>query len=140
MSQGSHHRETHHRNPRQSALIDLRPIAHISGWLLVFMAVLMVVPAALDLVDSMQDENSFLLSAIVTGVIGALLVIATSNKDRKGLDTRQAFLLTFAIWVILPLFGSLPFMLGPPHLGFTDAYFEAVSGITTTGVHGHRRA
>ncbi len=133
MSQGSHHPETHHRNPRQSALIDLRPIAHISGWLLVFMAVLMVVPAALDLVDSMQDENSFLLSAIVTGVIGALLVIATSNKDRKGLDTRQAFLLTFAIWVILPLFGSLPFMLGPPHLGFTDAYFEAVSGITTTG-------
>lgn len=133
MSQGTQPRQTRPRDPQQGALIDLRPIANISGWLLIFMAVLMVVPAALDLVDRMRDENAFLLSAMVTGVIGALLVIATSNMERKGLDTRQAFLLTCAIWVILPLFGSLPFMLGPPHLRFTDAYFEAVSGITTTG-------
>lgn len=133
MSQGLHPRETHHRHPRQGALIDIRPIANISGWLLVFMAVLMLVPAALDLIDRRSDETAFAWSAIITGVTGALLVIATSNMDRKGLDTRQAFVLTFAIWVILPLFGSLPFMFGPPHLHFTDAYFEAVSGITTTG-------
>jgi trk system potassium uptake protein TrkH len=114
-------------------LIDIRPIAHVLGWLLVFMAVMMLIPAALDRVDGMTDEVAFLRAAVVTGVTGVLVVLATANLGSKGLDTRQAFLLTFSLWVILPLFGSLPFMFGPPHLGFTDAYFEAVSGITTTG-------
>jgi len=46
---------------------------------------------------------------------------------------RQAYLLTAAIWTILPIFGGLPLMLGQPHLTFTQAYFESASGFTTTG-------
>jgi trk system potassium uptake protein TrkH len=97
------------------------------------MAVMMLIPAALDVVDRQDDEGTFLRAAAMTGVTGTLLVLGTANLGNRGLDARQAFLLTFAIWVILPLFGCLPFMLGPPHLSFLDAYFEAVSGITTTG-------
>lgn len=118
--------------PRRGG-IDIRPIAQVIGWLLVFMAGLMLLPIIVDLIDRRDGEGAFLRSATLTGVTGSLLVIATANAGRGGLDIRQAFLLTAAIWVVLPLFGCLPFMLGPPHLAFTDAYFEAVSGITTTG-------
>jgi trk system potassium uptake protein TrkH len=117
----------------QNAVIDIRPIAHVMGWLLLFMATLMLVPAALDLADRREDASAFLLSAGMTGFVGGLVTLATSNHGGRGLDTRQAFLLTAAIWAVLPLFGSLPFMLGPPRLAFIDAYFESVSGITTTG-------
>ncbi|MFN9942457.1 MAG: potassium transporter TrkG, partial [bacterium] len=93
----------------------------------------MLVPVLTDLADRREDENAFLRCAAITGVTGSLLALATANAARTGLGIRQAFLLTVAIWVVLPLFGCLPFMFGPPHLAFTDAVFEAVSGITTTG-------
>lgn len=125
--------EVERRGRPGHGLVDIRPIAYVIGWLIVFMAALMMIPAALDAVDGLVDERAFLRAATVTGVTGTLLVLATANAERRGLDTRQAFLLTFAIWVILPLFGALPFMFGPPHLHWLDAYFEAVSGITTTG-------
>jgi trk system potassium uptake protein TrkH len=119
--------------PARRGFIDIRPIVHIIGWLLLFMAVLMLAPALTDLADRREDENAFLRCAAITGVTGSLLALATADAARTGLGIRQAFLLTVAIWVVLPLFGCLPFMFGPPHLGFTDALFEAVSGITTTG-------
>ena len=59
--------------------------------------------------------------------------VATANGMGGGFDMRQAYLLTAAIWFGVPGFGALPFMVGAPHLHFTEAYFEAVSGITTTG-------
>ncbi|MDZ4138451.1 MAG: potassium transporter TrkG, partial [Erythrobacter sp.] len=62
-----------------------------------------------------------------------LVVLSTRNTVRQGLDVRQAYLLTAAIWIVLPLFAALPFIVGAPGLSFSDAYFEAVSGITTTG-------
>jgi trk system potassium uptake protein len=62
-----------------------------------------------------------------------MLSITSHNALGLSLDTRQAYLLTAAIWTVLPMFGCLPFIMGEPHLSFTDAYFEAVSGITTTG-------
>ncbi|HEX9857997.1 MAG TPA: potassium transporter TrkG, partial [Paracoccaceae bacterium] len=71
--------------------------------------------------------------ALFTSGTGALMVLSMRNAIGLGLSTRLAFLLTFGIWVVLPLFGALPFMIGAPGLGFTDAYFESVSGITTTG-------
>jgi len=52
---------------------------------------------------------------------------------REGLTIQQTFLLTTGVWLALPIFGALPFMLGATGLGFTDAFFEAMSGLTTTG-------
>lgn len=133
MSIGGSSGGTGNRQTAQGALIDIRPIAHVMGWLTLFMAALMLAPALLDIADRRDDGQAFLLSAGLTGLVGGLVTLATANHAGRGLDTRQAFLLTAAIWTVLPLFGSLPFMLGPPHLAFIDAYFESVSGITTTG-------
>ena len=71
-------------------------------------------------------------SALITGGVGGLVALAAANSLRGAFDIRQAYLLTAVIWFGLPIFAGLPFMLGVPHLQFTEAYFEATSGINTT--------
>lgn len=115
-------------------MIDLRPILFVVGRILVALALLMVVPALLDTqTGAAANARGFVQSAVITGALGLLISIATANSLEAGLGLRQAYLLTVAIWGITPLFGALPFMLGAPHLGLADAYFEATSGLTTTG-------
>lgn len=114
-------------------MVDLRPIANVIGNLLIFLAAMMMVPASVDFFADLPNAADFLESALLTGGFGLALRLSTANADLSKLNTRQAYLLTVQVWVGLPLFASLPFMLGAPELGFTDAYFEAVSGITTTG-------
>lgn len=115
-------------------MIDLRPILFVVGRILVALALLMVVPALLDAqTGAAANARAFVQSAVITGVLGLLLSLATANSLETGLGLRQAYLLTVAIWAISPLFAALPMMLGVPYLSFTDAYFEATSGLTTTG-------
>jgi trk system potassium uptake protein len=114
-------------------MMDLRPIAYLIGRMLVVLAILMLAPAAVDWQAGLPNGGDFLLAAVVTGAFGALLSITTLNAVGLSIQVRQAYLLTAAIWVVIPLFGALPFVMGAPGLNFTDAYFEAVSGITTTG-------
>lgn len=68
----------------------------------------------------------------VTFVAGLLLWAATRSK-RRDLRVHDGFLLVAATWVVLPVFGAMPLLAYLPGLGFTDAYFEAVSGLTATG-------
>ena len=114
-------------------MVDFRPIAYLIGRMLIVLAILMLAPAIIDHRAGLENGGDFLESAILTGGIGALIAVATANALRHGLNIRQAYVLTATIWLGLPLFACLPFMLGAPGLSFTDAYFEAVSGITTTG-------
>ncbi|WP_435259623.1 TrkH family potassium uptake protein [Thioclava sp. FR2] len=114
-------------------MVDFRPIAYLIGRMLIVLAILMLAPAIIDYRAGLENGADFFESAIFTGGTGALMALATRNGLRRGLDVRQAYLLTAAIWTGLPFFSCLPFMLGAPGLSFTDAYFEAVSGITTTG-------
>lgn len=114
-------------------MVDLRPVAYVIGRMLIVLAIVMLAPANLDYRAGLANGGAFLESAIITGGAGAALSLATLNALGQGISTRQAYLLTVGIWAFLPLFGALPFMLGEPGLGLTDAYFEAVSGITTTG-------
>ena len=116
-----------------SRMIDLRPIGHIVGLMIAVLGVLMLIPAAVDGLAGSSDGRVFLTCATVTFGIGGLVTLATRNSTGEALSIRQAFLLTIAIWTMVPLFGSLPFMLGVTKSRFIDAYFEAVSGITTTG-------
>ena len=114
-------------------MIDIRPIVYVLGRILVVLAILMLAPALIDHRAGLPNGADFLQSAVVTGAIGGLFSLATANAVQQGLSVRQAYLLTAAIWLIIPVFAGLPFMLGEPDLTFVDAYFEATSGITTTG-------
>ncbi len=70
---------------------------------------------------------------MITVVAGALMALATANASLKALTLQQTFLLTTLSWLVLPIFGALPFWLGEPNATYTDAFFEAMSGLTTTG-------
>lgn len=114
-------------------MVDLRPVGHVLGLLLVAFAALMLLPMGLDRFTGHGNWLAFLYAGAVTGVSGGVLALACANAMGSGLTLKQSFVLTTAVWVILPAFGALPLMMGAPQLGLTDAYFEAVSGMTTTG-------
>lgn len=114
-------------------MIDIRPIAYVVGRILIVFAILMLAPAIIDYRAGLSNGLDFLQCAFLTGSLGGLLALSTQNASGQGLDTRQAYVLTIAIWVIVPLLAALPFYLGAPGLSLTDAYFESVSGITGTG-------
>ena len=114
-------------------MIDVRPIAYVIGRILIVLAILMLAPAVIDYRAGAANGLDFLQCAILTGSMGGLVALANQNALGRGLDTRQAYVLTVAIWGIVPIFAALPFYLGAPGLSLTDAYFEAVSGITGTG-------
>ena len=79
-----------------------------------------------------EKNNTFLSSAAVTAFIGTLLVLTNSEESRK-LNLQQAFLLTTLSWLSIAIFGSIPFLLSNLNLSIVDAFFESMSGITTTG-------
>ncbi len=83
-----------------------------------------------DAIHTGQGQT-FALSAFITGLCGLVLTLACQSQNSK-LNIQQTFILTTGIWVVLPFFGALPFMFGTD-MGFTDAFFEAMSGFTTTG-------
>ncbi|WP_235987992.1 TrkH family potassium uptake protein [Roseibium aggregatum] len=112
-------------------MISLRPVLNVLGFLYVGLATAMLVPAIVDVAARNADWRAFVFSALFTGLVGMLLSIAVGGSLKEGLNIRQTFLLTALAWATLPALGALPFMwLG---IGYADAVFEAVSGVTTTG-------
>ncbi|WP_103174316.1 TrkH family potassium uptake protein [Paracoccus sp. SY] len=113
-------------------MFDLRPVAHPLGMILAVMGAAMLLPMLVDLWHDDPHWMVFLQCALMTGGFGAMVAVATRGGHRS-LKIQQAFLLTSGLWAVLPAFGALPFILGQPEAGFLDAYFEAMSGMTTTG-------
>ncbi|MXU65512.1 TrkH family potassium uptake protein [Oceanomicrobium pacificus] len=114
-------------------MIDVRPVVHVIGLLVLALGGTMLIPLVADLIYARDQWGTFASSALITVVAGAVMALSTGNAITEGLTRQQVFLLTTFVWVVLPVFGALPFVLGAPDASFTDAYFEAVSGITTTG-------
>ena len=113
-------------------VIDFRPVFLVIGLLLVILSGGMVIPSVIDLIAGNPDWAAFAIAAGFTMFVGAAMVM-TARTGAVTLTLRQAFLLTTLSWIVLPIFASLPFMISDLHLSFTDAFFEAMSGITTTG-------
>jgi trk system potassium uptake protein TrkH len=111
----------------------LRPVGYVIGLLVTALGATMVLPMLADLVDPVGDWRGFAISASVTLTVGGLLTLSCASGRTGALDIRQTFILTVATWVVLPLFGAIPFLFGAPNASLTDAFFEAVSGLTTTG-------
>jgi len=114
-------------------MIDFRPVGYILGWLVSLLGVLMVVPMTFDLFEGDPNARAFAVSAALAIVCGAAVAVACAEERKGGLTLRQGFLLTTAAWATFPAVAALPLMLGEPNLGFTDAYFEFTSAMTTTG-------
>jgi trk system potassium uptake protein TrkH len=110
----------------------LGPVLFVIGMLLIPLGLGMVVPAIVDAGADHEDWTVFMTAAGVTVFFGALLMLS-NRSPRFTLDRRQAFLLTTLSWVIMPAFAALPFSFAQLRMSYTGAYFEAMSGLTTTG-------
>ncbi|TVR81317.1 MAG: TrkH family potassium uptake protein [Rhodospirillales bacterium] len=112
--------------------MDFRPILFVIGILLTILAAGMCVPALVDAAAGHPDWTVFAVAAAVTLFFGVALVLSC-RTPRIRISVRQAFVLTTLSWVAITVFAALPFHFSDLELGYTDAFFEAMSGVTTTG-------
>ena len=109
----------------------LLPVAHVFALVMMVFAVTMLAPLVMAVWGLDQAILSFVISAVATFVMGALLWLATRRFKRE-LKTRDGLMLVALTWVALPAVAGFPLWHFLP-INFTDAYFEAASGLTTTG-------
>ena len=114
------------------AQINFPALTRIVGLLLLIESIFMLIPLITCLVYNENDYKAFLITILITSVVGGVMTIATRSSD-KDMGKREGFLLTALTWVVFSIFGMLPFMLGDSKMSISDAFFEAMSGFTTTG-------
>ena len=113
-------------------MLDFRPVFLVVGILLTTLAVGMIIPAVVDAVAGNPEWQVFAMSAGVTMFVGVAMAL-TSRAGGTSFTVRQAFVMTTLSWVSITVFAALPFVFSELDMSFTDAFFEAMSGITTTG-------
>ena len=101
------------------------------GILQIILGVSMFIPITAQLFYS-EIDSSFFGASIITIIFGILFFLSNLDHEKK-LNLQQAFLLTALSWLSIAIFGSLPFIFSTLELSITDAFFESMSGITTTG-------
>lgn len=116
-----------------SGMLDLRPVGYVIGLLTAVLGVTMIIPMAVDLAYANGHWQAFGQSALITGLGGGFMALACANGVQRRLSLQQTFLLATGVWMVLPLFGALPFYFGATGARVVDAVFEAMSGLTTTG-------
>lgn len=120
------------RTARPHEHLSLVPVIHIIGWFVTALGFLMIVPALVDGAFGNPDWKVFSVSSGISVFFGIALLLTTSGA-RLHLSIRQGFLLTTGVWVCATVVGALPLMFSGLGMNFTDAFFEAMSGLTTTG-------
>lgn len=113
-------------------MVDFRPIWMVSGIFLLIIGIGMLFPVLVDLAVGNPDWQVFALISGIVVFFGSSLYLS-NRGDHEEFSVQQAFLLTVVSWILMPAFGALPFVFSELSLSYTDAYFEAMSGISTTG-------
>ena len=101
------------------------------GILQIILGIFMLIPIIAQFIYN-EVDSSFFGASIVTIIFGTLFFLSNLDHDKK-LNLQQAFLLTALSWISIAVFGSLPFIFSSENFSFTNAFFESMSGITTTG-------
>lgn len=111
---------------------DVGPVVKVLAMLLLVLSVFMVAPWLVLLVEADPDRLAFTLSLAIVLAVSITLLVLTRHVAVV-LHPRQMFVLTTLSWVVICIFASLPLILGAPYLTFTNAVFESVSAVTSTG-------
>ncbi len=112
-------------------MIHFKTLLHTVGRFLLFLAGAMLIPLVYAL-WIWEDVAPFAVAFVITASSAALILVFT-GRPKSDLSAREGALLVFAIWIATSVFGCIPFYLSAFYPGFTDAFFEASSGFTTTG-------
>ena len=113
-------------------MYKIAPIVHVLSKLAALYAVLLLVPTLVSYLYHDSAFNAFAGTALAT-LVGSTAVWAATRKHDRELRPRDGFTLVFLLWLGFAAISALPFYLYFPNIGYTDAFFEAVSGLTTTG-------
>ncbi len=114
-------------------MIAFQPIFFTSGLFLISLSIGMFLPGLLDFFHNDINWQAFALSSGITLFVGLLLVLANRSKKVQNLTVRDTFLLTTINWLTTAIFAALPFIFTYSTPSLTDSFFEAISGLTTTG-------
>ncbi len=110
--------------------MQLKPVLFAIGIMTMLLGAAMIPCALMDYADQRTESHVFAVSAFGSIFVGACMWILSRDHDQRT-GQREAFLLTILVWLFLPLIATIPFLASG--MSFTDASFESVSGMTTTG-------
>ena len=113
-------------------MINFRIIARFLSLVLIFEGLLMLLSSGISVILKDGHASSFLYSAIITLVTG-IIAFTPLNPNEKVYGNREGYIIVASTWIIFSLFGTLPYLFSGSVDNFTDAFFEAMSGFTTTG-------
>ena len=111
--------------------VNFPMLLRVIGWLLMIEAGIMLLPTICGIIYAEMNTWQFVLAMAITAAVGFGLTSLKPTSREMG--RREAILLTAFTWIILSMFGMLPFIFTGTHMGITDAFFETMSGFTTTG-------
>ncbi len=112
----------------------MRPtvVVHYLGGLLILLGGFMLIPLGVSVIYQEHDQSAFLASSLVTALVGATMRYWT-RKQPGPMQRKESFLVVALGWALASAFGALPYILAGAFTGVIDAYFESMSGFTTTG-------
>jgi len=113
--------------------VNLRIILTVIGFLLIFEGAFMLLGLPFALYYKDGSWFALLVSGLFTAVLGLVVRLTTKDKNRRTINRREGYIITAISWVIISFFGTLPFMISGEIPSFTRAFFETMSGFTTTG-------
>lgn len=113
-------------------MVNSRIIARVFSQILILEGILMLISGGVSWIYDEPAARSFLFSAVITLVTG-ILVFTPLRHQEKVYGTREGFIIIAFIWILFSAFGSLPYLFTSSAGNFTDAFFESISGFTTTG-------
>ena len=136
MSALSHKRHLPELNPYQQLGLrefNFRLIARLTGMMLIYMAISMVLPLAVSLYTRDGAQFALVVSALIILMLGLFLRNFPGREVEYELKENESYWVTIIVWLAIPLCGTLPYIFTGGLASFTDAVFESFSGFTTTG-------
>ena len=112
--------------------MNFRSVLYIIGLLISALGCMMLIPAMFDLLNNNKEWGIFASTGIISFLMGITIILAFRNRETK-IGSKETFLLSVLSWIFLAAISALPLYLSNLNLSYTDAFFEATSGITTTG-------
>ena len=113
-------------------MINFRIIARVFSLLLIVEGLFMLISAGISFLYHEHAASSFLYSALITVVTGIIVFTPLRNEERIS-GNKEGYIIVTGIWILFSLFGTLPYLFSGSVKNLGDAFFESMSGFTTTG-------
>ncbi|MFM1876337.1 MAG: hypothetical protein RL266_2074 [Bacteroidota bacterium] len=113
--------------------VNYRVVLNVLGLLLIFNGLFMLLCMPATVIFNLQDVVPMGFSAAATIGFGLMTWVLTRSSEKPNIRKREGFLIVTFGWVVMSLSGTLPYIMSGSVISFTDAFFETVSGYTTTG-------